>query len=644
MNLLNKLLTTLLSISILVMSVGCKENPQVDDELKSAINLKAMEVSADNRGGSYSIEYTISVPMNQTKIQAESDVDWVNNFNNDKYGTLTFNVDKNETGEVRVATITLTYGNADPTQFFVTQQSSPVLGSFKVEMLEQGYNHCVISVTPDSVNAKYLVGLFTMEEVEEFDLDNDEYLYDYHLDNIIESGSWMGLSPEASIDSSSREGIISNLKLKSLIAGEKYLFMACYYDTKTFERIGDLFRYEFNAKTPEVVERDFTFDIEINSSSVNITATPDSAVGRYYFDVMPRILVDSESAEMGVSVAEYFQKWWAKVSGNDISAGTPAINIYNNICSAGVDSYAVELLADTEYYVFAFEVNSEAACVSTPKFETFTTGKVEASELTLTFTVSDITSCGAKVTIDASNDTDPYVAGITTKEEWDTLGANDDERLTNLLNKYNFNQPAYGDGVFNEDKGFTPETTYIFYAFGYKGGIPTTKLFYVEFTTLSDSTAGIEVKIKRIGYFNAKDIKALDPTFIYDGLDANGYAVCPIELSTTGENDGLYYYNWHITPDFDLAWVTDDNRFGRMLYWKERPEYLWTIVAYDTEAWFGALAKDVEGYYSDQILEKENITRSGVSDAQLFIDWMAAHPDAEPDPSQYIDYYAGLEE
>lgn len=644
MNLLNKLLTTLLSISVLVMSVGCKENPQVDDELKSAINLKAMEVSADNRGGSYSIEYTISVPMNQTKIQAESDVDWVNNFNNDKYGTLTFNVDKNETGEVRVATITLTYGNADPTQFFVTQQSSPVLGSFKVEMLEQGYNHCVISVTPDSVNAKYLVGLFTMEEVEEFDLDNDEYLYDYHLDNIIESGSWMGLSPEASIDSSSREGIISNLKLKSLIAGEKYLFMACYYDTKTFERIGDLFRYEFNAKTPEVVERDFTFDIEINSSSVNITATPDSAVGRYYFDVMPRILVDSESAEMGVSVAEYFQKWWAKMSGNDISAGTPAINIYNNICSAGVDSYAVDLLADTEYYVFAFEVNSEAACVSTPKFETFTTGKVEASELTLTFTVSDITSCGAKVSIDASNDTDPYVAGITTKEEWDTLGANDDERLTNLLNKYNFNQPAYGDGVFSEDKGFTPETTYIFYAFGYKGGIPTTKLFYVEFTTLSDSTAGIEVKIKRIGYFNAKEIKALDPTFIYDGLDANGYAVCPIELSTTGENDGLYYYNWHITPDFDLAWVTDDNRFGRMLYWKERPEYLWTIVAYDTEAWFGALAKDVEGYYSDQILEKENITRSGVSDAQLFIDWMAAHPDAEPDPSQYIDYYAGLEE
>ena len=260
MNLLTKLLTTLLSISILVMSVGCKENPQVDDELKSAINLKAMEVSADNRGGSYSIEYTISVPMNQTKIQAESDVDWVNNFNNDKYGTLTFNVDKNETGEVRVATITLTYGNADPTQFFVTQQSTPVLGSFKVEMLELGYNHCVISVTPDSVNAKYLVGLFTMEEVEEFDLDNDEYLYDYHLDNIIESGSWMGLSPEASIDSSSREGIISNLKLKSLIAGEKYLFMACYYDTKTFERIGDLFRYEFNAKTPEVVERDFTFE------------------------------------------------------------------------------------------------------------------------------------------------------------------------------------------------------------------------------------------------------------------------------------------------------------------------------------------------------------------------------------------------
>ena len=39
-----------------------------------------------------------------------------------------------------------------------------------------------------------------------------------------------------------------------------------------------------------------------------------------------------------------------------------------------------------------------------------------------------------------------------------------------------------------------------------------------------------------------------------------------------------------------------------------------------------------------------DVTRDGVSDAQLFIDWMAEHPDAEYDHSQYIEYYMGWEE
>lgn len=516
--------------------------------------------------------------------------------------------------------------------------------SFEVEMVEQGYNVCYINVTPDSMNTPYLVGLFSWDEVEKLGLDNDNNLFNYHIESLIYAGSWIGLSATDSIDRSAKMGIITNLKLSGLIAGEKYLFMACYYDNRTYNFIGEIFRYEFNAKTPETAERNFTFEIETNSSDVNITVTPDSNVGRYYFDVMPRVLVDGECEELGTTTAEYLKSWWATVTGNDINSDTPASTIYEQYCSQGVDECEFNLLADTEYYVFAFEVSPEAACISEPKFEIFTTGSVSPADLDITLAVSDLTSCGVKITIEASNDYDPYVAGITTKDIWDSFGTSNEELLNGVLNTYTFKDSAYGNGSFEEQKKLTPETSYVFFAFGYKGGVATTKLFFVEFTTLSDSAASISINIKRIGYFNAKDIKALDPTFAYDGLDDNDFAVCPIELSTTGENGGMYFYNWHIRPYDDMNWVTDDNRFGRMLYWKERPEYLWTIVCYDTEAWFGAIAKDTEGYYSKQVLEKVNITRDGVSDPQLFIDWMAAHPDAKPDPSQYIDYNAGLEE
>ena len=646
MNRLTKVLMTLLPIGALLFAFGCKETPI--DESKpnytSVININTVEVSADSKGGSFTVEYTITSPVEGTLPTAKSDVDWVTNIESEKYGIISFDVAASDVDEERIATITVSYPNAKDVPFFVVQKPATILGGFDIKLVEQNYNDCYVSVTPEATDAPYLIGLFTMEEYEEFDLENDDYLYDYHIDQLVTEGAWYGYTPEMAIDMSAKEGIISSIRLKGLIAGEKYLFMACYYDTKTYERIGDICRFEFNAKTPVTEERAFTFDIDVDSSDVDITVTPDSNVVRYYFDVMPRVVVDRESEEFGLTTAEYFKGWWANVSGQDIGADTPASTIYENYCSAGVDNGSFQLLADTEYYVFAFEVNPEAACISEPKFEVFTTGSVARADLKLTLSVNNITSCGARVTIEASNRKDPYVAGLTTKDVWDSFGTTEEELLDGILNTYTFNEYAYGDGEFSENKNLTPKTTYIFFAFGYKGGVATTDLFYIEFTTLSDIPSDSDVYVKLIGYFNAKEIKELDPSFIFDTLDLYDFAICPIELVSNDDDASLYYYNWHIWPDSDLAWVTDDNRKGRMLYWGERPKYFWTILTYEAEAWFGAMALDAEGYYSEQYLHRMDVTRDGVSDAQLFIDWMAEHPDAEYDHSQYIEYYMGWEE
>ena len=645
MNRLTKVLMTLLPIGALLFSFGCKETPvEVEEPIKSIINIDTVELSADSNGGSFTVEYTITSPTEGNLASAKADVDWITDINTEKYGIIKFNVAASDVEEERMATITVSYPNAKSVPFFVVQKPATILGGFDIDLLEQSYNYCYVSVTPDDLKAKYLVGLFTWEEYETFDLESDNNLFNYHIEQLVDAGSWMGYPAEASIDMSSRTGIIANLKLSGLIAGEKYLFMACYYDTETFELIGDISRLEFYAKTPETQERNFDFEVAVDSSDVTITVTPEEAVGSYYFDVMPRVVIDRECVEFGLTLEEYFKGWWASVSGTDIGNGTTPSTIVDNYCSKGVDEGNFELLAETEYYVFAFEVNSEAACVSEPKYEVFTTGSVAPADLNITLNIFNLTSCGVRIDIEASNNTDPYVAGLTTKDIWDSFGSSEEAILAGLLDTYSHSSSAYGNGYFEEKKNLTPDTTYVFYAFGYKGGVATTKLFSVEFTTLNDEPSESDVFVKLIGYFNAKDIKALDPNFIYDGLDENGFAVCPIELVSADEDASLFYYNWHITPDYDLAWVTKDNRKGRMLYWNERPRYLWTIVAYDTEAWFAALAIDSEGYFSNEYLYQLDITRNGISDAQLFIDWMAAHPEAEPDPSQYIDYYAGLED
>lgn len=637
------LATVLFAALSMTALVGCEEpapveptpGPEPTDqpviEVESVIELSV-------EGGATVINYTITNPVEGARLSANTDAEWISGLSTQVEGTITFLAAPNMSDETREATIELLYSSVS-SSVTVRQLATAAMvdASFSAEIVEQSYYYCTLNLTPEDLELEYIMDIFIAEDIEAFGLESDEDFYNYLMDYYASIGSWSGLSGTDVAAQRAKTGAKENIKLSGLKPGGKALFIAFYFDTFKGRRISDIFRFEFSGREPEIEELGFSYDFEVDGPSVTATVTPDREDTRYYFDVMPRSLLEEVSAEAGLSKEEYITKWWTDTVYNDMQADTPVSQIWEQKCSLSVDSYTFDLLADTEYYIFSFGVNEEAVCNTTPKFEVFKTGEVELSDLRFTFEVSNLTKCGVKIDIFASNDIDPYVAGLITVDEWNEFGTTDGERLSNILKYYNVGSPAYGNGVFEEHKKLTPNTAYVFYTFGYNGGVVTTSLYSVEFKTLEDRTSGITVSVKDLGYYDIWDINMYDPNFGYLGIDNDGFAVMPVEIEVSDDTADVYFYTWWISPDSDLDWVTDENRFGRFLYWGPQPRVMWCLVGYDTVSWVGAMAKDKDGYYSAQYLDKRPCTRDGVGDPQEFFDWLKANPEAQAYAGHYID-------
>lgn len=637
------LATVLFAALSMTALVGCEEPAPVEPtpgpkptdqpviEVESVIELSV-------EGGATVINYTITNPVEGARLSANTDAEWISGLSTQVEGTITFLAAPNMSDETREATIELLYSSVS-SSITVRQLATAAMvdASFSAEIVEQSYYYCTLNLTPEDLELEYIMDIFLMEDIEAYGLESDEDFYNYLIEYYASIGSWSGLSGLDVASQKAKKGVREGVKLSGIKPGGKALFIAFYFDTYKGRRISDVFRFEFSGLEPEIEELGFSYQFEIDGPTATATVTPDREDTRYYFDVMPKSLLDEVSATEGLSKEEYIKKWWTDTVYADMQGDTPASLIWEQNCSLGVDSYTFDLLADTEYYIFSFGVNEEAVCNTVPQFEVFKTGSVDLSNLTFELTVSNLTKCGVKIEIKASNDTDPYVAGLITAEEWYEFGDTNSERLSNILKHYNVGSPAYGNGMFEEQKKLTPDTAYVFYTFGYNGGVVTTSLYNVEFKTLQDIDSNVTVSVKDLGYYDIWDINMYDPSFGYLGIDNDDFAVMPVEIEVSDDTADVYFYTWWISPDSDLAWVTDENRFGRFLYWGPQPRVMWCLVGYDTESWVGAMAKDKDGYYSKQYLDKRPCTRDGVGDAQVFLEWLNAHPEAEAYAGHYID-------
>ena len=603
-----------LPILCLALAVGCEKGPNdepgngPDFQKDSTIKLGKTTVNVGVGGGSQLLEYTIENAHQGEKISAEAAADWVNGFNYAITGALQFNVDANDGTEPRECLVTVKYRFAEDVVFTV-KQSARTNAGFNIENVTSDLTSYTLDVIPDDKTAPYIIMSADATYIAQSGFETPE---DYYEDDFFYFG-WLGQfygkDAVGIMQERSRIGIQRGLTFSNAVPGVPCTFYCYYFDWATGALISDIAMFEITPKEPEKRTLDFDVDYTVEGPLVKADVTPVGYDGPYYFDMLNGLVVDSYLETFDflnndpAEAAEYY--WSNAVSAMSQDMSYDQIVAFYN-CQGNYEDgtprshYEFELLANHDYYLFAFAMEEHGLPASKPHIVKITTGDVEPSDNVITTSVTNVTAQSATINFTTTND-DYYIAGWEKASDWATFGNNDAERQEYLLTNRSFEliKGNYSQNVI----GLEAETDYVLYAFGSRGGVATTD--YIATTTfktrkVSGGLASIEIVDN--GYYAASDLATI-PGFEFFGNESySGKMILPMEFKITGEYTAFFSTIWDWTGRNDIY---TDQQYRDNLVWSLN-EYgtmstdkTYSILNNDSYYELVALVVDQYGDFSD---------------------------------------------
>ena len=633
----NYLMMGLMPLMALALLVGCNNSETPDGptppnvEKDSVIKLGKTSVSTSLAGGSYLLEYTIENPHQGEKISAEPAEDWVNGFNYGITGALQFNVDANPGSEPRECLVTVKYRFAEDVVFTV-KQGAKVSAGFTLENVTSDLFSYTVDVIPEDKTAPYIIMSADATYIVQSGFEKPEDFYEDDFFYFGWLGQFYGKDAVGVMQDRARVGDQRGITIGGGVSGVPHTFYCYYFDYETGALISDIAMFEIVTKEPEKTAVEFTINYTVDGSLVKADVVPVDYEGAYYFDMLNGLLADSflEAFDfLNNEPAEAVEYYWSNAvwSMSQEMSDDEIVAFYN--CQGEYEDgtprshYEFELLANHDYYLFAFAMEEHGLPCSKPQIVKVTTGDVKPSDNQITTSVTNVTAQSVTINFTTTND-DYYIAGWEKASDWATFGNNDAERQQYLLTNrsYELISGDYSQNVI----GLEPETDYVLYAFGSRGGVATTN--YIATTTfktrkISGGLASIE--FVDLGFFSASDIAEVPGFEFCSGDSYSGMFILPIEVKITGEYSGFFWiiYDWTGRND-----IYDDKQYRDGLVWSldkygsMNTDKTYSILENDKYYEHVALVVDQYGDYSD--ITKRCISTSYANantDIDAFDEW-----------------------
>lgn len=626
------LMLGLMPVMCLALAVGCNPEPDPTPEVEkdSVIKVKNSTVTAGIGGGSCFIEYEIQNPHSGEQITATADADWVSNFDCSLSGAIKCTIEPNDEANGRECTVTLKYRYAEDVTVTI-RQGARLNASFSLENVDTSdYYSYTIDVIPSDNTKPFIMMSADVEYVANFENGGtDEELYNDDMDYFGYLGSFYGQSAIDVLNVRARLGAQRNITLGNATPGMTYIFYAYYVDLTSGARISDITRFEIVVGHPELSNVSFDFDYEIAGPAAWTEALAQGEVGDYYFDVMSAAELNWAEVTYGYTKEQYIQRWWAgtvvammndmridEILGSCTCAGT-------NADGSPRSEYVYELAANTEYYLFAFTLDTNSAlATSVPVYTTFTTGMPEQSSNVITIDITDITSYTARFNYTTTNN-DHYVAGWETADLWATYGNNDAERVEYLLSHFGY-EYIHGNFSYNET-GLDPDTDYVAYAFGMQGGVQTTALFTANFRTRGANAGSVSIAVKDLGYYDPADI-ATYPGYEFFGSEYyQSWAIMPIEFEFSSPDHGMYAFDVHDWEGRNDEYP-DEQYINHLIWMFDNGQnctatHTYFMIPWEHRCVLSAMVIDNDGNYSDLYKRELYFTYDGAGDAADYVAW-----------------------
>ena len=652
-------LTNFLKFGILpllcfALTVGCTENPDEptpgpgpgpEVTKDSTIKLGKTTVSASLAGGSYLIEYTIQYngegenPHKNEKITAEAAESWVKDFNYGITGALQFTVEANPTDAERECLVTVKYRYAEDAVFTV-KQGAAVKAGFTLENVTATYFDYTVDVIPENKTLPFIVMSASPEYIIASGFETGEDYYEDDLAYFAWLGQFYGMSAAQIMQERAKVGDQRGVTVSNGASGVPYTFYCYYFDYESGALLSDVTFFTVETAKPEHINVDFEMNYEIvEGTLVKADVTPAGGyTGDYYFDVLNSIQVNDylENMDFLNDESRVVEYWWANAV-QEMMKDMSATDIIANFTCVGTNPddtpkshYEFELLANHDYYLFAFAMEENGLCCSTPEVIKITTGDVAMSDNVITPAVENLTARTADFKFTTTND-DYYVAGWEKASDWATYGSNDAERQEYLL--HNMSYELLSGNATTSVINLEMETEYVLYAFGSRGGVATTSQIFTQTFKTKGANGDVSIELVDNGYYDAADFA--DHAGYEYLANYQGNAIFPIEVKFSNDNHGAYFfdtYNW--TGRAESEYYNDQQYIDGLVwsineYGSQTTTHTYTFLEFGGKYEFVALVFDADGAMSKLFRTWIEPTYDGCGDAADYVAWWNAYQQSQ---------------
>ena len=532
----------------LMVAVACNENPPVEEQPTTAVELAQTYLDVAAGGGDYAVNYTITNPIAGIDIVATADVDWVTDLKGEN-GTLRFKAAENPLNEERTAIITVKYPAIDNVYLELKQAGFDGV-TFQMDITNKTTTTCTSKVIPSDPEIPYIIYMAELDYFYNMGITTAEDLFidDYNY--------FMGMAEQYDVALLEEFLLMNQIAFKgesviswtNMTPDKEYVLYAYAIeindDNSDYSLASPIAYTMFSLSSSELSEVEFDVQIEVNGPEATYNIKPINYDGKYYLDIFEEgdYMYRSEGSVLDQSYARTIANTWMSMISVYMQSGYTPEQLLEIMCLQGEETYSEVRKSATNYamVIYAIEmVDGLPQVASMPQLINFRTDAVEASDMILDIKVENNYVRVADISVTPSTD-EPYTVALVAKEEVPT---GTEKEITSWLLD-NFDMSLYRGSIFSHVNSLKPQSEYSILAFGYYGGTITTKLFRLDFTTEAEGECQNSiVGVRWDGPFSLIELEARFPDkyYNYSMFESMGWYAMWSEIETTEYTQDAFF-------------------------------------------------------------------------------------------------------
>lgn len=378
-------------------------------------------------------------------------------------------------------------------------------------------------------------------------------------------------------------------------------------DGASYEPVTDITWEVMQPEYAPLQDINFNIDVAVKGAEVSIAVEPENYDGHYVVkivDVNTDLYPNDDTAFTDEYMATIADEWVYVYDGN-LDGGRTKEEIFENVCFTGKRTLEYELNSSAMYSVLVYAVDEYdgfVQVVSKPSYYNFVTEEVQQSDMEIDI---DITNCYVRVADLRITSTDPeaqYIMMIT-PTSYLPEDYTDQTLIEYTLGEFYYYTYTFKGEMTSHLNTLYPNTEYVVVAFGYSGGVVTTKVYTEVFKTEVEGECELEVTDVVVGGpYRVSDLYAYDPEtfeyykppYYYD----SSHFVITMEVKTSEPTTDIfsdfiykadYDYHGYNTMFFDLLIDTCEPYYVTTIEWE------WTDTDIFAKCYACAAAFDYKG-------------------------------------------------